>query len=58
MTDVDMLRTALKATVKQLNALTPLLQCGDYTVGLDCTEHFQAIIDANFALDKTAKSTS
>jgi len=58
MTDVEMLRAALRATVKQLSALTPLLQCGDDGTGPDCTEHFQAILDANFALEKTAKSTN
>jgi ribose 5-phosphate isomerase len=58
MTDVEVLRTALKATVKQLNNITPLLQCGDDGTGPDCTEHFQVILDANFALDKTAKSAN
>jgi ribose 5-phosphate isomerase len=58
MTDVEVLRAALKATVRQLNNLTPMLQCGDDGTGPDCTEHFQAILDASFALEKTAKSTS
>ena len=58
MTDVEMLRAALKATVKQLTKLTPLLECGEDGVGPDSTEHFQAILDANFALEKTAKSTN
>lgn len=52
--DIQLLREALKATVKQLNEVTPLLQTAEDGLGPDCAAHFQSLIDANHALEETA----
>jgi len=54
--DIKLLREALKATVKQLNDVTPLLQTDENGVGPGCTAHFQALINASHALEETKDS--
>jgi hypothetical protein len=52
------LQSALKNTIVQLNKLTPLLQTDERGIGPDCTDHFQAIFDADAALSESLKTNN